>query len=90
MLKYGVILLSLTLFWGCATVDPIVQPGPAVLVTSTVTRYAPVDPSLLTLYEAIPETFKTNGELLEAFNEANKRLTQCAADKVELAKLLGQ
>lgn len=87
MHKFGVMLLSLTLFSACATVDPIVQPGPAVLVTSTVTRYAPVDPTLLTLYEAIPEDFRTNGELLEAFNEANKRLTQCAADKVELAKL---
>ena len=88
MHKLGATLLSLSLFWGCATVDPIVTPGPAVVVTTTETRYAPVDPSLLTLYEAVPESFKTNGELLRAFNEANKRLAQCAADKLELADLL--
>jgi hypothetical protein len=40
------------------------------------------------LYEAVPDDFKTNGELLGAFYEAQKRLTQCAADKVELAGLL--
>ena len=88
MLKRGAILLSLILFSACATVDPIVQPGPAVVVKTTETRYAPVDPSLLRLYEAVPDDFKTNGELLGAFYEAQKRLTQCAADKVELANLL--
>ena len=90
MHKLGAILLSLTLFWGCATVDPIVTPGPAVVVTTTETRYAPVDPSLLRLYEAVPDDFKTNGELLGAFYEAKKRLTQCSADKAELAALLAQ
>lgn len=92
MLKTGAILLSLMLLSACATNQDslLVQPGPAVVVPVIETRYAPVDPSLLRLYEAVPDDFKTNGELLEAFYLANKRLSQCSYDKAELATLLNQ
>lgn len=48
----------------------------------------PVDASLLANCETVPADFATNGELLAAFVEANKRLAQCDAEKAEIRRLL--
>lgn len=52
-------------------------------------RSTPVDRSLFRECEPVPlDEVETNGEMLEAAIEANKRLEQCGAEKAKIAELL--
>lgn len=90
MRLYGGIPLCLALLLSACSSEPVIEyrerPVPVEVVKW---RTAPVDARLLV--DCPPVSLSevgTNGELLDAAIEANKRLAQCDADKEELRGLL--
>lgn len=51
-------------------------------------RSPPIDEALLRPCNTVTNKVTTNGELLDAYIEANMRLIQCNADKTELRNVL--
>lgn len=88
MLKAGLLLVSLTLsLTGCGT--EIVYRERPVPVEVVEYRPTPVDRALLRDCPPVPMSgVETNGDLLAAALEANKRLRQCSVEKAQLRGLL--
>ena len=89
MRVYGGIPLCLLLLLTACSSEPVIEyrdrPVPVEVVKF---RLPPVDAALLRPCPPVERRITTNGELLDAFLEANTRLTQCSADKDELRGLL--
>lgn len=89
MPKRGLLLAFLPLFVSACGGTEIVYRDRPVPVEVVRYRSTPVDRSLFRECEPVPlDEVETNGEMLEAAIEANKRLEQCGAEKAKIAELL--
>lgn len=89
-LLIGAILLYLALsLTACSNQPRIEYRERPVLVPEIQYKPSPVDWSLLRTYDPVSASgIRVNGDLLDAFIEANARIGQCNADKVALQGLL--
>lgn len=83
----GIPLCLLLLLSGCSSPQIEYRERP-VIVDRVEYRSPPVDQSLLQGCEAVQRAISTNGDLLDAYIEANTRLRQCGANTDELRELL--